>query len=152
MGKVIKLDPTSSDEELLDEINSLIDSMRSYGRIKTTLPKGRIGHEIEWSNGHAAWIVGRFNIYSPDSYWKRIGYLDLDANEFAVIGIPYQRLNRLSEDFITLPLFGGSVEQMMSGRRDLRGIDLPPALKDIAMEGVVEDEEKGSRLRMWESN
>ena len=64
----------------------------------------------------------------------------LDANEVAVIGVPKRVLESIVPLLNDLPLYAGSFEARERGVFSLRGIEIPPPLKEAWLKSMVTGE------------
>lgn len=64
----------------------------------------------------------------------------LDANEVAVIGVPKRLLESIAPMLNDLPLYAGSFEVRERGVFSLRGIEIPPPLKEAWLRSMVTGE------------
>ncbi len=64
----------------------------------------------------------------------------LDANEVAVVGVPKRLLESIATVLNDLPLYAGSFEARERGVFSLRGIAIPPPLKEAWLKSMVTGE------------
>lgn len=122
-------------------INSEVRRSRSYDRRVETPPGGKPWRILNWANDSKDWY---------QHYYSKRGSASLAADEIGVYGISRNRLERLLSDLDIHLLYYGSYEARSRGELDLKGIGLPPAIREIRDSGEPVDVELGEALR-WKA-
>lgn len=126
--------PSSEIQQMVNVCNHIENLSREEARVLLEAIQ-RTERDPEGAAWDVCWkLMDKVKTGEADCKWVPSKRQKLDANEIAVVGLNRSTLDILTRMMEDLPLYSGSFEAKQRNVYSLRGIEVPPAMKNIPLD------------------